>query len=772
MAEENLKAQVILTVDDSGATKSIDNLASSINKAGDSAKGWAQQVGDLKKQLASVDPSSREWAELALQYKELGGSAKVVGQSTDELKARLDSFGKNLPTEQTKTLKQQIRELQNTLTSGQIAQGTDEYKKLSAQLSDLKDRQKDFNEEIGANAGSAVESTSQNLNLLKDRLLSLDFEGAAISAKSLAGNISGLDFKKVTQGIGSLGTAFGAIGKALLTNPIFLIGSALAAAIVYSEELLSLIDGVSSAEEEALKIQQDKAASAEKELNDIGAQEQILKRQGLTEKEILKIKIEKGQAALNEQQAIITTLELQKQQQIEAATRNRDILKGLLNFISIPLTAILAGVDLLTNGLKSANLISEETFANIGNLREKFTTSVAELVFDPEEVSAEGDKAIAAAKDKLKTLENQQAGFANSLDSINAQAREKVKQNEAEVTQAIKDAREARFQAGLSDEDKELRQLDFKYEKLKTQAGKNQDLINQLAAEKEAERLGILKRYSDLELAQQAAKDKALADQVRANKQAEAAELEDLEEQNFQAGLSAKDRELVALRDSYFERIEILKAAGADSANLENELLTKEGEIRDRYRQEEKKKQDDADKEAAEKAKQLSDARIQAASNTVNTLLSLNEAFAGKSQQSQKAAFQRQKALQIAQTGIETYKAAQGAYASQLIPGDPTSVPRAFIAAAAAVAAGLANVAKIKATTFSSPAPSGGSNTSVPSLSSQGVAATGGTVPEFNPLAAFNIQNQPPQAQPAYVLAGDVASSLEARAKVQDLARL
>jgi hypothetical protein len=352
------------------------------------------------------------------------------------------------------------------------------------------------------------------------------------------------------------------------------------------------------------------------------------------------------------------------------------------------------------------------------------------------------------------------------------QRAQQIKQNEAEVTQAISDAREARFQAGLSDEEKELRQLDLKYEKLKTQAGNNQNLINQIAAEKEAERLGVLKKYSDLELAQQAEKDKALADQIRQNALNEAAELEALEEANFQAGLSAKDRELQALRDSYFERIEILKAAGSDAANLENELLTKEGEIRQRYRDEETKKQEDAAKAEADKAKQLSDARIQAASNTVSTLLSLNEALAGKSEQSQKAAFQRQKALQIAQTGIETYKAAQGAYASQLIPGDPTSVPRAFIAAAAAVAAGLANVAKIKATTFSSPAPSGTNNTNVPSLSAQGVAASGGTVPEFNPLAAFNIQNQPQQAQPAYVLAGDVASSLEARAKVQDLARL
>lgn len=105
----------------------------------------------------------------------------------------------------------------------------------------------------------------------------------------------------------------------------------------------------------------------------------------------------------------------------------------------------MAGVDLLTQGLKSAGLISEETFGKIGNLRDKFTSSVAELVFDPEEVKKEGDKSIAEAKEVLNKLENQQAGFANSIDSINAQAREKVKQNESEVTQAIKDAREARF---------------------------------------------------------------------------------------------------------------------------------------------------------------------------------------------------------------------------------------------------------------------------------------------------------------------------------------
>lgn len=56
------------------------------------------------------------------------------------------------------------------------------------------------------------------------------------------------------------------------------------------------------------------------------------------------------------------------------------------------------------------------------------------------------------------------------------------------------------------------------------------------------------------------------------------------------------------------------------------------------------------------------------------------------------------KALAVANTTIDTYRSATAAYASQLIPGDPSSVVRGTIAAAAAVASGLANVKAILAT--------------------------------------------------------------------------
>ena len=71
-----------------------------------------------------------------------------------------------------------------------------------------------------------------------------------------------------------------------------------------------------------------------------------------------------------------------------------------------------------------------------------------------------------------------------------------------------------------------------------------------------------------------------------------------------------------------------------------------------------------------------------------------------KQTQDQKAQLEKRKkqaqAFAIAATLIATYQAAQQAYLSQFIPGDPTSSIRAAVAAAIAVALGLANVAKIK----------------------------------------------------------------------------
>ncbi len=137
------------------------------------------------------------------------------------------------------------------------------------------------------------------------------------------------------------------------------------------------------------------------------------------------------------------------------------------------------------------------------------------------------------------------------------------------------------------------------------------------------------------------------------------------------------------------------------------------------------------------------------------------------------------KAAAIAQTTIDTYVAAQKAYTSQLIPGDPTSPVRAAIAAGIAVAAGIANVAKIIATP--TPDTGGGSNPVA------GGPPTPAPVPSFNPQAAIagntagatapgEVQAQQTGTQStivrAYVVDSEITSQQEATRKIENLASL
>lgn len=135
------------------------------------------------------------------------------------------------------------------------------------------------------------------------------------------------------------------------------------------------------------------------------------------------------------------------------------------------------------------------------------------------------------------------------------------------------------------------------------------------------------------------------------------AELERLEYTEDQ-----KTQLLALLEDQRKEKLAgISKAARAEELNAEKELTAKK---------------------TALKLQELEQAEA-----TANGVLTIAKSFFGES-----------KALLSAETLINTYFAAQKAYASQITPGDPTSVIRAVLAAAAAVASGLANVKKINQT--------------------------------------------------------------------------
>jgi len=135
------------------------------------------------------------------------------------------------------------------------------------------------------------------------------------------------------------------------------------------------------------------------------------------------------------------------------------------------------------------------------------------------------------------------------------------------------------------------------------------------------------------------------------------------------------------------------------------------------------------------------------------------------------------KAAAIAQTTIDTYLGAQKAYTSQLIPGDPTSIVRAQIAAGVAIAGGLANVKAILSTKTPGPDTGGGtgpgpSQPNIPSFDPTAGLAEAGEGQDTGNVVGPGGQQNGQGVIKAYVVAEEMTSQQEANQKIEDLARL
>lgn len=209
-------------------------------------------------------------------------------------------------------------------------------------------------------------------------------------------------------------------------------------------------------------------------------------------------------------------------------------------------------------------------------------------------------------------------------------------------------------------------------------------------------------------------------------------------------------KEIQNVKDEYRDRSD-----RDDQINLEKKIATRistgelELEAEEAIRTQIYQMNLEQDEKDKERIKKLNEYRVQAVKDGLQTISNLAELFAGKSEKQQKRAFQVQKAVNIANAVIDTYKAANTALASSPPPFN-------YIAMAAAITAGLVNVKKIASQQFqSSSSSSGGGGT--PSAPEVAQAA-----PQFNTIGSSGInqlaqlQQQPVQA---YVVSGEVTSA-------------
>jgi len=308
---------------------------------------------------------------------------------------------------------------------------------------------------------------------------------------------------------------------------------------------------------------------------------------------------------------------------------------------------------------------------------------------------------------KLNTIRNQAAAEAEAEAKRIADAAAVKRKAEEDAAAAIAAAEQkvidALAAARLAREDQRTQEeaaAKKDYEERVKGAGDNAELLAQVEEEYRLTLMDIDDKYQ----AQARAKEKEANDK-RAEAEKEAREFLAAQRR------TAQEQELEQLGAEYSARIMAVNENAALVAQLEEEYRSKEREMRERHYDESiaankayNNKISADDREAQMATLEL---RTQVASQTFSVLTNLNEAFSKKGEQANKKAFQRNKALGIAETLVSTYMAAQKAYLSQLT-ATPDSPIRAILAAAAATASGLARVAAIKSTQFNSTSAAGG----------------------------------------------------------------
>jgi hypothetical protein len=568
--------------------------------------------------------------------------------------------------------KAELRALNQQLL--QMDSSSEEFKKASARAAELKDNISDLSAEISANAGNAFEGLSNNIGLFGSRLMDLDLAGAGQALSGMGNAVSRIDFKTVKDEVGGLIKGLADLGKAILANPILLLGGIIAGIIVNWKEFAALFKGetvvLNSLKKELGALEAQNAAIKNKityaKMYGDSLYSQYVLSQQLLENEIKQEQTKKRIAEIQDdseasEEARKKIIELQNKALLEQNQHIVDYYKTI----------------------DKANLVSNDA-AKIENEKRKATEEYNSAL---EETRA---KLIQLRADRKLSL----SGVGNAFDI------QVYEDNEKKLLDAI---------------DKTNKTIDKRESDARKERRKN------IQEEEDKKELDRRKKLNDDMMAEDDRMQSIGTDDL-ISRQKERGDKQLLTEMQIHANLTA-------LR--------------ADQSKADIEELRK-----------------------AEEAK--ANLRVDAMRTSLSIISDLAGAFAGDSERQQKKAFQIQKGVSIATATIDTYLAAQGAYASQMSIKTPDAPIRGAIAAGIAIAQGLARVAIISKQQFNgSGGTSGGSGS--------GSVPQAGGLNSPSPANFAFVGNQPNQQQPplqAYVVGTQVSSNLEAQQLIQNQSRL
>jgi hypothetical protein len=483
--------------------------------------------------------------------------------------------------ESVKSFRAQLKEAQQEAfrLAQALGQTSPEAVKAAQKVAELRDQMEDFNATVkglhpdrfqkfanitatlangfAAAQGAAALLGSESEDLQKSMAR---VQGAMAFAQGISalkdvqfqlGNIPKMIYSKVVPAFTTAAGAARAIGMAL---GIGVIIAGVTALIALFQKLDLSIDGVSKSDKELAKSQEARLKASKDNVDALDAQDNILKLQGKSERQILEMKIAALKTAIDNQRAVIETGKAQAKQQIQAAQRNKDILRGILDFITKPSEWLLKLVD------KLASMLGYDT--GLAKVFSETKDAMVSLVFDPEKEQKAAEETQREQEKALTDMENKVAGHKLAIQAIDANAekerkaaskaeQDRQKEEQDKLTKQAEDAEKERIRIAQEAEKKRIADAQWA-EQMRKQA-----LDNELAYVK-----GF---YDEQELAAMRA----------------ATSKEDLEKRMAEITKQRLINELQALKDAGASTIEVEKAieairlADAQAASEERKTIAK-----------------------------------------------------------------------------------------------------------------------------------------------------------------------------------------------------
>lgn len=339
-----------------------------------------------------------------------------------ELEVNVESVG---------NLKQQLRQAQNEVNelSAKFGATSDAAVKAAKKAAELKDAIGDakaltdaFNPDAKFKAlTNSLSGVASGFGAVEGALGLVGVEGEQVQ-KTLLKVQSAMAISQSLQQLGEARDSFkqlGAVAKnvfsgikgAIAATGIGLLIVALGTIYTYWDDIKGAVSGVSDEQEKLNKKAEQNLNIEKSKLDKLNGQDNTLKLQGLSEKQILQLKLKQTDEIIKASEIQIKQSLNTAKAQEKAAARNKEILKGIIEFTTIPLQFILGTVD------KVAKVLGKDL-----NLRGKLNDWAASLVFDPKEVKMEGYKVYKEQHEALEKLKNDRAGLQLQINAIDKQA--------------------------------------------------------------------------------------------------------------------------------------------------------------------------------------------------------------------------------------------------------------------------------------------------------------------------------------------------------------